>query len=153
MGFIQGLIGFVGRVGLAGIFLFSVAGKLMDFNGVTAKMAAEGIQFPTLMLLGAIAFLILGGLSVALGLFARFGALLLAVFLGLATYYFHDFWYVSEHAYYVHSLTDEKTPVFMMEVGNFMKNTALLGAMLFIVANGAGPGSLDRLFFGGGDEN
>ena len=62
-------------------------------------------------------------------LLGRIGALLLAVFLVLATYYFHPFW------------TDVKDEPMMID---FMKNLGLFGAMLFIIANGSAAGSLDN---------
>jgi putative oxidoreductase len=83
------------------------------------------------MLVGAIAFLLVGGASVVLGLYARFGALLLLVFLVLATYYFHGFWRLEDA-----QAQQEQTI-------QFMKNLSMMGAMLFIIANGPGAWSLD----------
>jgi putative oxidoreductase len=54
------------------------------------------------------------------------------VFLALASYFFHNFWALSDPA--------QK----QNQMAHFMKNAALLGAMLFVVANGAGPWSLDE---------
>jgi putative oxidoreductase len=65
-----------------------------------------------------------------LGYKARLGAFLLLVFLGAATYYFHDFWQAP---------AEQK----QTEMIQFMKNLALMGTMVFIMANGAGPWSLD----------
>ena len=137
MGFIAGLLAFLGRVMVAAIFLMSaVFGKIMDFNGTVERMAAQGIPSPTILLGGAIAFLLLGGLSIALGYKARIGALLLLAFLGAATYYFHDFWKLPP---------DTPAAQRQLEVISFMKNLALMGTMVFLMANGAGPGSLDAL--------
>ena len=130
MGFIQGLLGLLARLMIVTIFLLSVANKALKFNDVAASMAAEGVPQPKILLAGAIAFLVLGGLSVLLGYKARLGALLLLVFLGAATYYFHDFW----------KAEPEKQAGEMIQ---FMKNLALMGTMVFIIANGAGAGSLD----------
>jgi putative oxidoreductase len=140
MGFLQGLLACLGRVMIATIFLVSAAGnKIWKFNEVAGYMAAEGVpQLPVLglplhkvLLAGAIVFLLLGGLSVAAGYKARVGGFLLLVFLGAATYYFHDFW----------NAEPEERPLEMIQ---FLKNMSLAGTMLFIIANGAGPGSLDR---------
>jgi putative oxidoreductase len=140
MGLLQGTLACLGRVMIATIFLVSAAGnKIWKFNEVAGYMAAEGVpQMPVLgiplhkiLLTGAIAFLLLGGLSVAAGYRARIGGFMLLVFLGAATYYFHDFWNVEP----------EKQP---LELIQFLKNLSLAGTMLFIIANGAGPGSLDR---------
>jgi putative oxidoreductase len=84
------------------------------------------------MLAGAIAFLIVGSVSLGLGLWARIGAGLLLAFLVLATYYFHAFWKF------------EGQEAAMQQI-QFMKNLALIGAMVFVIANGAGRFSVDNL--------
>ncbi|MEI7782375.1 MAG: DoxX family protein [Planctomycetota bacterium] len=131
MGAIQGLLALLGRIMIALIFLLSAVGnKIPKFNEVAGRMAAEGVPQPQILLVGAIAFLILGALSVAFGYKARLGAFLLLVFLAAATYYFHDFW----------NAPAEKQPTEMIQ---FMKNLSLMGTMVFLMANGAGPWSLD----------
>ena len=132
---IRGLLTLLARLMIAAIFLMSaVAGKIMNFNGTVEKMAAEGVPSPTILLGGAIAFLLIGGVSLVLGYKARLGAFLLLVFLAAATYYFHDFW----------KLPADAAPAAMQgEIIAFMKNLALMGTMLFVVANGPGPWSLD----------
>ena len=123
-----------GRTMLATIFLMSALGnKIPNFSGTVEYMTANGVPAPNIMLAGAIVFLLAGGTSVVLGFKARIGASLLAVFLILATYYFHDFWT------YAPDSQD-----FQMQMIQFMKNLGLMGAMLMIVANGPGPGSLDN---------
>ena len=79
------------------------------------------------MLVGAIVFLIAGSVSVILGYRARIGAALLLVFLVLATYFYHDFW----------TLSDSKAQ--QEQMIQFMKNLGLMGAMLLVIANGTGP--------------
>lgn len=75
---IRGLLSLLARLMIAAIFLLSaVAGKIMNFSGTVEKMAAEGVPSPTILLGGAIAFLILGSLSIVLGYKGRFGAFLL----------------------------------------------------------------------------
>ena len=61
------------------------------------------------------------------------GALLLLVFLGAATYYFHDVWKIKPDA-----------PEYRDQMIQFMKNLALMGTMVFMLANGTGPWSLDN---------
>ena len=143
---LQGIGTLVGRVMLALIFLMSAIGnKIPNFNGVAGYMASEGVPLAKIMLAGAIAFLIVGSISIILGYKARFGAALLLVFLVLATYFFHDFWTWPENAMWVLSLnSDVQMPVQQIEMISFMKNMALMGAMLLIVSNGSGPWSLDN---------
>lgn len=143
--FLQGIVALVGRALLALIFLMSALGnKIPQFSNVAEVMEGEGVPAPKIMLLGAIAFLLVGGISILVGFKARLGALLLLVFLTLATYYFHDFWTWSEDAMWVLNTNDQvKQPVQQVEIGAFMKNLALMGAMMLIIANGPGPMSID----------
>ncbi len=128
---IAGLVSLLGRLLISAIFLMSaVTHKIPHFEQVAQLMEQEGVPMPKIALAGAIAFLIFGSLSLILGFMARCGATLLLIFLVLATYYFHDFW----------TMSGEQQQQQMI---HFMKNVALMGTMLFIIANGAGAWSLD----------
>ena len=132
---LQGLVSLSGRLFIVVIFLSSaLANKIPEFNKVAGYMESKGVPAAKIMLAGAIAFLIVGGVSILIGYKARVGAVLLLVFLALATYYFHNFW------------TIEDPTKKMTETINFMKNLSLMGTMLFIIANGAGAMSLDACF-------
>jgi putative oxidoreductase len=96
-------------------------------------MAHHGIPLAKLMLVGAIVFELAGTFSVVLGYKPRIGATLLLIFLILATYFFHDFW---------HHKPDSRE--FEQQMTHFLKNVAIGGAMLLIIANGTGPMSLDN---------
>jgi putative oxidoreductase len=128
---VRGIVAVLGRILLCTIFLLSAVGNdIPNFSAVTALMAKVGIPAPQFMLVGAIAFLIAGSLAIILGYKARWGAALLLVFLAMASYFFHNFW----------ALTGPEQQQQMIE---FMKNLALIGAMLLVIANGTGPMSLD----------
>jgi len=130
--FIQGVLSLTARVMIAAVFLLSAVGnKIPKFNDVTRLMESEGVPLPQVMLVGAIVFLIGGSLSVIAGYKTKTGAAMLLVFLVLATYFFHDFW-----SYTAPAAKQEQMIA-------FMKNLSLAGAMLFIIANGPGPMSLD----------
>ncbi len=124
----------LGRVMLCTIFLTAAVGnKIPHFSSIAELMGKKGIPEPKLMLVGAIVFLIVGSISIIVGYKARFGALLLLVFLVLATYYFHDFW----------ALPDPQAQ--QEQMIQFMKNLSMMGAMLLIIATGSGPASLDAV--------
>jgi len=130
---VQGFLSLVARLMITAIFLSSaVLNKIPQFNGVAEMMAGKGVPQPKILLAGAIGFLLLGSVSLILGFRARWGAFLLLVFLAAATYYFHAFWKLPP---------EEQMP----EQIAFMKNLALMGTMVFFMANGSGPWSLDRL--------
>lgn len=132
---IQAILSIGGRVLLCAIFLMAaVMNKIPQFSQVVGVMKKEGVPMPEVALACAIAFLLLGGAAVVLGYKARVGALLLLVFVALATYYFHDFW----------NMPEASPQEVQNEMAHFMKNAGLAGAMIFIIANGSGAGSLDR---------
>jgi putative oxidoreductase len=108
----------------------AVANKIPHFSDVAKIMESAGVPAPQLLLVGAIAFLLVGSVSVVLGYRARFGAALLFIFLVLASHYFHPFW----------KLEGQEQ---QMQMIHFMKNLSMMGAMLFLMANGSGPMSLD----------
>lgn len=118
------------RLLLTAVFILSAFNKITGFSGTQGYMAAKGMPATGFLLAGAIVFLLVGGFSVLLGYKARIGALLLIIFLVPATLIFHNFWAVAP----------EEAQGQMI---HFMKNLGLLGGLLHIAANGAGPGSLD----------
>ena len=118
------------RFFLVVIFLGSGVNKITNTPGTIEAMTGVGIPAPGLLVYGAIAFLLVGGLSVLLGAWTRIGTALLMIFLAMATYYFHDFWNAAEDAKQMQTIA-------------FLKNLALLGGLLFLFANGPGPVSID----------
>ncbi len=127
----QAAASLLSRLMIATIFLMSAVGnKIPKFNDVAGYMASEGVPLPQAALVGAIVFLIVGSLSVIAGFKIRLGAALLLVFLILATYFFHDF-------------CNFEGQEQQMQMIQFMKNLSLMGTMMFLMANGAGPMSLD----------
>jgi putative oxidoreductase len=122
-----------GRCFIALIFILSAVGnKIPQFNNVVESMRSEGVPVPAVMLVGAIVFLVAGGLSVVTGYKIQIGAGLLLVFLILATYFFHDFW----------NFEGEQAQQQMIQ---FMKNLSLMGTMMFLIANGSGAGGLSSI--------
>jgi putative oxidoreductase len=131
---LRGPITVLGRLLLSTIFLMAAVGnKIPQFSGVAHVMNNAGVPAPEVMLVGAIVFLVVGSISVISGIRARIGAALLLTFLVLATYYFHAFW----------KLEDAKQQ--QAQMIEFMKNLSMMGAMLFVIANGSGPWSADAL--------
>ena len=128
---LRGPLTVLGRLLLCTIFLLAAVGnKVPHFSDVAKVMGSVGVPAPQLLLAGAIVFLLAGSLSVIVGYKARIGAVLLLAFLALASYYFHPFWKLEGQAQ-------------QEQMIQFMKNLSMMGAMLFIMANGSGPMSLD----------
>lgn len=114
----------VGRIFLSLIFVVSGLGKITNFAGTQAYMESVGV--PGLLLPAVIALEVLGGLAIVVGWQTRIVALLLAGFSLLSGLLFHaDF-------------GDQ------MQFIMFMKNLALTGGFLMLVALGPGAWSLDQ---------
>ena len=129
----RGPLTLLGRLLLATIFFMAAVGnKIPHFSDVAKYMESAGVPAPQFMLAGAIVFLLAGSVSVIVGYQARIGAALLLTFLVLASYYFHPFWRLEGQAQ-------------QEQMIHFMKNLSMMGAMLFIMANGSGPMSVDSL--------
>ncbi|TVR16674.1 MAG: DoxX family protein [Planctomycetota bacterium] len=123
---IQDILLLLGRIAIAAIFLGSAMNKISNFAGTTAYMEANGMGATTFLLSGAIAFLVLGGLFVLAGIAARYGAALLLLFLIPTTLIFHP-----------PGDPDEQIAM--------MKNLAIMGGLLMLLAQGSGRFSLERL--------
>tara|TARA_Y100000589_G_scaffold290006_1_gene292443 strand:+ start:240 stop:632 length:393 start_codon:yes stop_codon:yes gene_type:complete len=121
----QALIPLVGRILLASIFLWSAIKSIRTFETTAEMMRSHGIVVPQLLLLGAIVFLLLGSIAVILGIKARWGAVLLILFLIPTTIIFHP------------PTGDEESLI------HFMKNLGLMGGLLLIVTFGPGVVSFD----------
>lgn len=114
----------LGRVLIAVIFIMAGLGKFMDPASSAGYMSAFGV--PTLLLWPAAVLELLGGVFIFVGSQTRITALLLAGFTVLAALIFH---------------TDFANQV---ETIMFMKNLAITGGLLFLIAHGPGALSLDK---------
>ena len=122
----------IGRILLVLIFLNSGIGKIGNFEGTAQYMAKSGMPFTNFFLVGAIFLELVGSITVVLGYHARFGALLLLIFLIPTTLIFHT------------NFADR------MQMIHFMKNVSMFGGCLILLSAGAGRFSLD--YFLGGKE-
>ena len=111
----------VGRILFALVFVFSGATihLLQRKQGIQyAKMYGVPLAEVGVPLTGIMA--VLGGLSVAFGVWGDLGALLIAAFLALITPLMHAFW------------REEDAMQKQLQTVNFVKNTALLGGALVL---------------------
>jgi putative oxidoreductase len=131
---VRGIVGVVGRVMLCAVFVAAAVGYTVpNAHNMAPSLASKWELAPKWAIVGGIVLLVAGVLSVVLGYKARFGALALLVFLMLATFWFHGFTLWS----LVTSQARQEQIVYLVT------NLSMMGAMLFIVANGAGQMSLD----------
>lgn len=109
----------VGRALVGALFVVSGIGKILGFAGVAGWMASMGLPFASLLLAATIALEVGGGLALVTGFQARWASLGLALFLVPVTLIFHAFWGAG-------------AAEFQNQLNHFLKNVAILGAMLVI---------------------
>jgi putative oxidoreductase len=114
-----------GRILLAAIFLHEAWSKLAGYQAAVAYMNAYGV--PGLLLPGAIAVELLGGLCILLGYQTRIAALALAAFCIATAVLFHT------------KLGDRN------QLLHFEKDLAIAGGFLVLFAHGGGAWALDAL--------
>lgn len=122
---------FVGRILLAILFVVSGFNKITGFENVVGYIASKGLPLPQLGAVIAIVVELSTGILLILGWQARWAATVLFLFLIPTTLIFHDFWSAP---------LAQKT----MQSIQFMKNLCIMGGMLYIIAFGAGPFSVDN---------
>lgn len=115
----------VGRILVALIFILSGFNKISGFSSTAGYMASKGLPMAEVLLVPTILVELGGGLAILLGWHARLAAWAIFLFLIPVTLMFHAFWAVDAAQY-------------QSQFNHFMKNVALMGAMLYIA--GAGPG-------------
>ncbi len=127
------VLALAGRMSLGGLFLLSGVSKIVDPEGTGQDMAGAGLG-PAMewFYAGAIVVEIGGALALWLGYWTRAGAAALILFLIPTTLFFHP---TSISPVLDAALQDQHIHV--------MKNLAILGGLLYVVAHGAGPLSLD----------
>ena len=127
----ENLAAFVGRIFLALIFVVSGVGKITGYAGTAAYMASKGLPLVEILLPLTIAVELGGGLLLALGWKARWAAAALFLFLIPTTLIFHQFWGIEPKLAHMQKI-------------HFLKNVAIMGGMLMVLAIGAGAWSVDR---------
>jgi putative oxidoreductase len=121
----------IGRIMLAAIFLISGFGKIGGFQGLIGQLASKGFPVPEVFAVATIVVEFGAALLLVFGWKARWGALALAIYTVLAGVLFHNFWAMPEA---------QK----MMQQIQFLKNTAIVGGLLYVVAYGPGRFSVDK---------
>ena len=112
----------LGRLLLGGYFLHAGYSHFRHRKMMAGYAASKGVPLAMPAILGTGALLAIGGLSLLTGYLPLIGLALLGIFLVGVTPKMHDFWNV-------------KDPMARMgERVNFLKNTALLGAVLMLSA-------------------
>lgn len=121
---LQAFSALLGRLFLAMIFIQSGLSKMSDYAATQGYMDAMGVSSALLPLV--IALEVLGGIAIVIGFKARLVALAMAGFSLLSALLFHT------------NFSDHTQTIMLM------KNIAIAGGFLMIVAHGAGAYALDN---------
>lgn len=119
-----------GRILLALIFVVSGFEKISGFQGTVGYIAGKGLPLAHAAAIAAIVVELGGGIMLVLGWRARWAALALLVFTALASLLFHNFWAV-------HPAQAANQTI------HFLKNLAIMGGLLYVMAYGSGALSVD----------
>jgi putative oxidoreductase len=105
----------------------------MGLDAFAAGLARNGIPGAIAQVLAPIGAAIefVGGLAIVFGLMTRYAAVLMVLFVIVATLISHRFWPLQGAERRTQSI-------------QFAKNAAIIGGFLFVFATGAGRVSLDR---------
>ena len=122
----------LGRILLAWVFVGVAYGTIMNFAGSLSYFASLKLPAPVLFTWLALVLEVLISASMILGVGTRYAAILMFVFVVLATTIAHRYW---------------EYPAGPQQIGqynNFLKNISILGGALAIFVTGGGRFSLDR---------
>jgi putative oxidoreductase len=127
----QDFVLLLGRVLLGWIFVQSGWRKLMDIPGFVATMPRRGL--PEVMGYIAPPVEFIGGLFLLLGVATRYTALVMLLFIIIASFSSHRYWDFADATQRA------------QQHGQFWKNVSMMGGQVLLFVIGAGRYSLDRL--------
>lgn len=119
----------IARILFSVMFVMSGLNHLTKADHMVPYAQMKGVPMPKLSVQLSGLLLLLGGLSVILGVWTDLGALVLAIMLVVMAVKMHDFW------------TQSDPNAKQAEMIGFMKNVGLAGGALFIFAIAATEGS------------
>ncbi len=111
----------LGSIIFGAYFVYSGFNHFNNEKAMTGFAKSKGVPSPRLAVLLTGAMMMIGGLGFILGMYIQESAILLLVFLIPTTFIMHTFWKISDP---MHKMTDRI---------NFMKNVALIGALLMFL--------------------
>lgn len=121
------LLLFLGRLVYGGILAFMGLNHFMDDGSMSGYAESKGVPAPSVAVIMSGLLLVLGGLSLIVGVYPMIGAIFILVFFVLVTPVMHDFW------------TVEDPEQRQAEMTNFLKNAALFGGALALLAITGAP--------------
>jgi uncharacterized membrane protein YphA (DoxX/SURF4 family) len=112
----------IGRIVVGGFYLFNALNHFSRTDMMAGYAGSKGVPAPRAMVQLTGLMLLVGGLSLLLGVYPRLGVALVVIFLVVVAFWMHNFWAVQD-------------PMQKMgEMVNFTKNLALAGSALMFLA-------------------
>jgi putative oxidoreductase len=121
----------VGRVLMAWIFVASGWRKLMDLPAFAKTMPRRGL--PELLGYVAAPVEFIGGICLLVGFATRYAALMMLLFVIIASFSSHRYWDFTDPVQYAN------------QSSNFWKNVTIKGGLVLLFITGAGRFALDRI--------
>ena len=111
----------IGRILLGGYFLFNAYNHLFKSEDLAGYAKSKGVFSPKLAVIASGLLLLFGGYTIITGVRVTAGIAALVLFFIPVTFTMHTFW-------------KEEGQARMMDQVQFMKNLAILGAVLMLLA-------------------
>ncbi|MGA0231446.1 MAG: DoxX family protein [Saprospiraceae bacterium] len=123
----------IGRILIGLFFFYEAFDTMVFFDDTRETLTSYGINFAQdFLIVCSIIILLIGAIMVIIGYYASIGALLLFIYWLVFTIVVYSFWNEPE----------ETKSLYMV---SFMRNLALCGGLLILVANGAKQFSVKRI--------
>lgn len=123
-------VSLIGRILIALIFIISGAFKILGYSQTVGYATQKGLPVANIAIACAIAIEILCGLAVLVGFKTRIASWILFLYLIPTTFLFHNFW----------AMTGMQQ---QDNMAHFLKNLAIMGALLLLASGGATAYSVD----------
>jgi putative oxidoreductase len=120
-----------GRILLSVLFLVSGVFKIGAYSQTVGYSASKGLPMAGVAIACAAVLEIAGGLAIIAGFQTKIAAWLLFLYLIPVTFFFHNFWAMQ-------GVEQQQNMI------NFLKNVAIMGGLVILASNGAGPYSVDH---------
>ncbi|MFT4533704.1 MAG: putative oxidoreductase [Saprospiraceae bacterium] len=129
----KGIADLLGRIFLSTIFFFEVLDTIFFYSNAKVSITNYGItSMQDTLLITVLVMMGIGAFLVVIGYFARVGALLLLIVWIPFTFIVYSFW-------------NDPPDLQREQMVFFMRNLALIGGLLLLLANGSGEYSVRRL--------
>jgi putative oxidoreductase len=120
-----------GRILMSVLFLISGFFKIGGYSQMVAYSSSKGLPMAGVAIACAAVIELAGGLAIIAGFQTKIAAWVLFLYLIPVTFFFHNFW----------AMQGAEQQQNMIE---FLKNVSIMGGLVILATNGAGPYSVDH---------